>query len=96
MTILAETDLTAAAWVLGILGTVIGGAIVTLLAAVVRKFDALTTAVNANTQAIEIIKVEFKRVDEHGEKIEAMKPRLDEVYWWGKQKGMRAQEATTS
>ena len=93
---LAETDITAVAWVLGILGTIIGGAVVTLLAAVVRKFDALTTAVNANTQAIEIIKVEFKRVDGHELEIKAMKPRVDEVYWWGKQKGMRTQGAEAS
>lgn len=94
MTTLAETDASTVTWVLGIVASVVGGAIIVLLGMVVKKFDALTTAVNANTQAIEIIKVEFKRVDGHEEQIKAIKPRLDEVYWWGKQKGMRAQEAT--
>jgi len=89
---IANADAATMTWVLGIVGTVVGGAIVFMLSVVVKKFDALTLAVNANTQAIEIMKVEFKRVDGHGETLKEMKPRLDEVYWWGKQKGMRSQQ----
>ena len=90
-----NADAETMTWVLGIVGTVVGGAIVFLLSVVVKKFDALTLAVNANTQAIGIMKVEFKRVDGQEKVIGEMKPRLDEVYWWGKQKGMRSQEAAS-
>ena len=33
---------------------------------------------------------------ENAPQIKAIKPRLDEVYWWGKQKGMRTQGAEAS
>lgn len=90
MTILAVSDMETVTWVLGIVSSIIGASIVLLLGAVVKKFSELTTAVNNLTTSVEVIKVELKRVDEHDDAIGAMKPRLDQVYYWGKQKGMGA------
>jgi len=90
VTILAAADMETVTWVLGIVSSIIGASIVLLLGAVVKKFSELTTAVNNLTTSVEVIKVELKRVDEHDEAIGTMKPRLDQVYYWGKQKGMGA------
>jgi hypothetical protein len=85
----ASPDVSAVAWVLGLVAAVAGSIISGLVFMLIKRLGTLTETVADCTQAVAILTNDFKRVDKQERQIEEMQPKLHEVYLWANRNGLR-------